>query len=107
MSFMAVSGAGPRIAIHRLMERFVERGAVSAGQAMTLDQLGIVRRTPAFGLLHLRGYIVEVEPDRYYFDAEEWEANPLHKLREKMTDRIAGLEDEDDGLDYPANPPAA
>jgi len=106
MSFSGMVSGGPRTAINRLVERFVERGAVARGSAMTLDQLGIAHKTPAFEMLHLRRYLVEVDGDRYYFDAEEWESNPLHKARQMMTDRLAGLEkdgpDDYTGGDTPA-----
>jgi len=93
------------LALNRLIGRFIDRGAVSRGVAMTLDQLGITRKTPAFGLLRLHGYIEKTDDDRYFFDAEQWESNPLHKFRQAVADHMAGLEDEDDGLGYDGAPP--
>ena len=84
-----MSGAAAAVALKRakeLQQKFTARGAVSSETAMTLEELGLGKKSAVFELMILRGHIVEIG-DKYYFENEKFDDRAVKRLH----NFIAGL----------------
>jgi hypothetical protein len=83
---MAVAAAVELKMAKELQQKFTEKGAISSETAMTLEELGLEKKSTVFELLLLRKHIIETG-DKYYFDNEKFDDRAVKKLH----NFIAGL----------------
>ena len=64
-----------------LQHKFTEKGAISPETALTIEELGIKRKTAIFELMILRKHIIEAG-DKYYFDNEKFDDRAMKRLKD-------------------------
>ena len=76
------------VQIRKIISRFEQHGAVSPGQARSLEELGLSDRL-IFRRLVRNGVIVEVLPGRYYMNLEK--LDEFNAMRRKKIAIVLGL----------------
>ena len=76
-----------------LQQIFTEKGALSPETALTLQELGLEKKSGVFELMVLRKHIIENE-DKYYLDNEKFDDRAIKKLHNFITGLFDELKEE-------------